>query len=860
MAEPQALTVQFISRARHLDRLNQHLARALNGTGQVCFVTGEPGAGKTALVADFTRAAQQEHKNVIVAFGDCNALSAEGDPYLPFREMMVLLLGDVEHGVSEGNITLENASRLRRLFNFTRDALLEAGPDIVGIFVPGGSLLARLGTKLVQQNVAPAVTRTGVDQSQVLHQFTSVLRKLAAQNPLILVVDDLHWADQASISLLFHLARRIEGTPILIVGTYRPHEIDQPRASGSHPLGTVVNEIRRYYGDILIDLDSDEADEKRAFVERLLDAEPNDYPRAFREEFLQRTDAQPLFAVELLQAMKEQTVIARDRGLWHIDGVGDWRKLPGRVEGVIAERVRRLPPDLQSLLTDASVQGELFSVEILANLAGKPALDVLRSLGDAHQKHRVVRPCATRRDGGVRLSQFRFVHNLFQTYLYERMSEAERAYRHEAVGGAMEEVYSTASDLAAAQLAHHYAVAGNARKALHYLRAAGDAARRKYAHQEALGQYQRALAFARDLDDVAQLATLHEAVGDVQALTGFGAEAVVELQSALDLVSVPLAAARLHRKIASAHSNRHFFSDAESAFSVATATLESIDDRDRAWWQEWAELKLIAVWLCYFDRGNPRRLMRLIAEFDEHVDHVDSPVQVAGFKQVHVMAALREEKYRLTEPTLELARAYLETARASRDEYQNAMAIFQLGFCELWAGSFDAARQHLEEGLERSARIGAAFPAVLAVTYLAVEARMCGDVERVTRHTAAAAPWLREARNDNYTACAAANEAWLRYKRNQVDDAVPFLGQALEVWSRPTNSYPFAWLAACPLAAIHAGRGDMDAAVAMFQTMLGPVQQEFHPGLTSSLHQAIRTSEEGDVRNALALAAQFGLH
>jgi tetratricopeptide (TPR) repeat protein len=860
MAEQQALTGPFIGRARHLDRLNLHLVRALNGTGQVCFVTGEPGAGKTALVAEFTRAAQRKHHNVIVAFGDCNALSAEGDPYLPFREMMTLLLGDVEHGVSEGNITQENATRLRRLFKFTREALLEAGPDIVGIFVPGGSLLARLGTRLVQHNAAPAVTRTGVDPSQVLLQFTSVLRRLAAQNPLILVVDDLHWADQASISLLFHLARRIEGTPILIVGTYRPHEIDLPLASAPHPLGSTVNEIRRYYGDIIIDLDADEDEEKRRFVEQLLDAEPNDYPRAFREDFLQRTDGQPLFAVELLQAMKEQGVIAGDGGTWRINGVVDWRKLPGRVEGVIAERVRRLPPDLLALLTDASIQGDPFSVEILANLTGRPPLDVLRSLGDAHHKHRVVRPHGTRRDGGVRLSQFRFVHNLFQIYLYERMSEAERGYRHEAVAAATEDVYGAASDVAAVQLAHHYSVAGNAGKALHYLRAAGNAARRSYAHQEALGQYQRALTFARMLDDVAHVAMLHEAVGDVLALTGHGADAVVALQGALELATAPLTTARLQRKIASAYSNRHLVADAENAFAAAAATLESVGQRDDAWWHEWAELKLGTVWLCYFYGTEPHRLLQLITEFEEHVDHVASPIHVAGFKQVHVMVALREEKFRLTESTLELARTYLEAARASADEYQNAMAVFQLGFCELWAGSFDSARLHLGEGLERSTKIGAAFPAVLAVTYLAVEARMRGDVARVARYRAAAEPWLLEVKNDIYTACAAANDGWLHYKRSEIEDAVPLFGQALDVWGRLATPYPFAWLAACPLAAIHAQRGDLDAAIVMLRTMLGPRQQQYHPDLTRSFQQAVHTGQEADVRAALALAAQHRMH
>jgi predicted ATPase len=107
-------STSFIGRTTHLARLQQFLDRTLLGNGQVCFVTGEPGAGKTALIAEFTRVAQEDHREVVVAFGDCNALSGEGDPYLPFREIMTLLLGDVDHGLAEGNITPENAGRLRR--------------------------------------------------------------------------------------------------------------------------------------------------------------------------------------------------------------------------------------------------------------------------------------------------------------------------------------------------------------------------------------------------------------------------------------------------------------------------------------------------------------------------------------------------------------------------------------------------------------------------------------------------------------------------------------------------------------------------------------------------------------------------
>ena len=122
-----------------------------------------------------------------------------------------------------------------------------------------------------------------MQQSDLFGQLTKVLQALSHLHPLLLVLDDLQWADAGSIALLFHLARRLTGQCILIVGAYRPDDLVAGRDGGRHPLEAVIHELQRDYGDIHVDLSQSDG---RQFVEALLDTEPNRLEPAFRSDAL----------------------------------------------------------------------------------------------------------------------------------------------------------------------------------------------------------------------------------------------------------------------------------------------------------------------------------------------------------------------------------------------------------------------------------------------------------------------------------------------------------------------------------------------------------------------------------------------
>jgi adenylate cyclase len=530
----------FVGREDELAKVDAFLDGALAGQGRVIFVTGGPGRGKTALLEAFARRAMERHPSLLVASGKCNAYSGLGDPYLPYRDLMAMLTGDVEGRWDAGAISRDHARRLWAARSLVVQNLLEHGPHLLDLFVPGGALLSR--ATAAEQEDAPWLSRlrehvqrdwTGseeVEQSHLFQQITNVLRAVSRVQPLLLILDDIQWADAASISLLFHLGRRLADVDsrLLIACAYRPEEVALGRGGVRHPLAKVLSELKRAFGDVWVDLGRADEVEGRAFVDAVLDAEPNRLGNEFRATLFERTGGHPLFTVELLRAMQDRGELLKDEdGAWNAGPTLDWEVLPARVEAVIQERIDRLDPELRDILTVASVEGELFTAQVLAHVCGVPERSLLRQLsGDLERRHRLVRAQEEMETSLRRMSRYRFGHILFQDYLYKRLSQGERGLLHGEVGAALETLYAGELDEMAVQLAHHFHQAGDHSRAFHYFTLAGERAARLYESGEAITHYTRAIQLAETISpDVLSLARLHRGRGLASARQGEFAQA-----------------------------------------------------------------------------------------------------------------------------------------------------------------------------------------------------------------------------------------------------------------------------------------------------------------------------------------------
>lgn len=498
----------FVAREQELARLQHALDAAKAGQGQPLFVIGGAGRGKTTLLSEFSRRALANDPDLLVVSGHANAYTGIGDPYLPWRAALKLLLGDVEAGVAGGQLTLVQARRLWMALPITLPLLADHAPDLVGPFIASQSLLARAalvidnqGDWLPRLEKAANASSMRLEQARLFAQFTALLHAIAARRPLLLILEDLHWADASSINLLFHCCRQLSGHAICLLGAYRHNAIAVSQDGHPHPLVGVMAELKRQYGDIWLDLAAVDANQGRHFVDAYLDAqavaltEPS--AQDFRQALFAHTRGHPLFTVELVHDLQERGDLQQaEDGSWSVAHATDWARLPAKVEGVIEQRLASVAEDLRQALTVASVEGEIFTAEVVALVQGGPARAlVLRLSGEGDRQHRLVNAQALEWVGSQRLAHYRFRHHLFQRYLYQQLDESERVYLHEAVGQAIEALYGEQIAECAVQLAHHFQLAGRANKAIHYLERAAHAA----LHKSAYAETERHVTLALDL-------------------------------------------------------------------------------------------------------------------------------------------------------------------------------------------------------------------------------------------------------------------------------------------------------------------------------------------------------------------------
>jgi DNA-binding SARP family transcriptional activator/predicted ATPase len=534
--DPEAV---FVGRAQEMNRLFTALEQTMRGQGQLIFLAGEAGSGKSALVQAFLRQAQTAQPDLLAVTGMCHVFSGTGDPFLPFRDVLLGLIGDEEALRASSRSNPETARRIARALPATVPALIQSGPDLVGTLLSPGALSRHVSgdsqdpwafelADFLQQRNKAGPQRT-YDAGDIYSQVSRFLSTIAGQQPLVLVLEDLHWADASSVSLLSYLSLRVTSSPILIIGTYRPEAL-AARREQEHPLETALHEWKRQFGDCAIDLDAANDRDAGSFVRQVLDTLKHHLTDEFLNRFSNQTGGHPLFTIELLRHMQERgMLLLGSDGCWDESSALSWEDLPAKVEGVLDIRLGQIDSSMRAVLSAASIEGEAFTAEIAAQVAGQDPDAVVRRLGRIARNLHIVVEGEVRQVNGRRLSGFRFRHSLFSTYLYKQLSTAERAYYHEQVAQAMEQIYTNdPRGLAemAPVLAFHFREAGRAGKAIDYFQMAASHAALIGALEDAIRQLRAGLQLLSYLTDEnarrrLELALQLALIAPLQALKGY---------------------------------------------------------------------------------------------------------------------------------------------------------------------------------------------------------------------------------------------------------------------------------------------------------------------------------------------------
>jgi predicted ATPase len=467
---------QTVGREQERAALWAGFESAAAGGGLLLCVTGEPGIGKTTLVEDFLAELADGEPAWCVARGRCSERLAGAEAYLPVLEALDSLL----RGTAG-----EAAARALRL----------AAPTWYAQLVPPAPGDAAGETLAARARAA--------SQERMRHDLLAFLKELSRRRPLVLFLDDVHWADVSTANLLAYLGARCDGLRLLLLVTCRPTELLLSR----HPFGQ-VKEVLHVQGacrEILLGFLS-----RQDIDAYLAQAFPG---HAFAADFASlvyaRTEGNPLFMADLLRYLRERKVIAEEGGRWGLArAVPDLRReLPESVRGLIQRKLDHLDETDRRLLSAASVQGHEFDSAVAARVLGMGAAEAEERLEALDRIHGLVRLRREQEfpDGTLSL-RYQFVHVLYQNALYAALQPARRTAWSAAVAQALLGHHGGQGAAAAGELALLFEAARDWARAADYFCTAAENAARVYANQEAVVLARRGLALLDKMPDTPQKA------------------------------------------------------------------------------------------------------------------------------------------------------------------------------------------------------------------------------------------------------------------------------------------------------------------------------------------------------------------
>ncbi len=511
----------FVGRGDELGQLFSVWQTALTGTTDAVLIGGEPGVGKTRLAGEWSR--QAHAQGALVLYGRCD--EDLGAPYQPFAEALRSL------------VPCLGAARLRAL----------RGVEALLALVPGlADVLPDVAT--------PTRADPDTERYALFDAVVAVLAAASAGTPVVLILDDLHWAAKPTLLLLRHLLRFGDHARVQIIGTYRSTDLDR-----SHPLAAMLADLHRdgtAHRLALVGLDEDDV---TAYV-----AEAGYDDQELARALASVTGGNPFFLIEALRHVEESG--------------GHWEPgtLPQGVREAVSRRLSRLPAETNKALAAAAVIGSRFSVHLVERVVGD---DLIDAFDEACRAGIIIEE-----SGGC----YRFNHAIVRQSLLAELPSVRRMRLHQRIATTLE-TESGAEDELLAELAHHYfecAWAGNAAKAVEYCRRAADQAMTRLAYEGAADLYDHALHALEELDDelpdrddqVAELLIARcealLAAGDVASAAG-----VVSQLQAATVDSVRLAAwATCFDGQLSMLTHPERLDEIESALDGAARRLAELDD------------------------------------------------------------------------------------------------------------------------------------------------------------------------------------------------------------------------------------------------------------------------------------------
>jgi predicted ATPase/class 3 adenylate cyclase len=552
--EALGLSASLIGRDAELERMLASLDLACRGSAQLVRLVGEAGIGKSRLLNEFIARIGDEERFAVVAIRQA-ACSPLGEQSYGTLAAVVRSAA----GMPQSGPVAETRARLS-------DLLGELGLDdeeaarltpllfhVIGLGDPDGAL----------RHVEPEQLRR-----QIFFAIRTIFERRLALGPLLIVVEDLHWADAVSLEALRFLMDRLERRRLMLVFTHRP-TFDVEQLDSSRISHTTLR---------LAPLDDNDG---RKLLASLFGQGWDKTLNTLGSRILGRAGGNPLFVEEIVRGFIESGILVRDGPHWRAAASETAAEIPASIQAMLLARMDRLQPEVRRLAQEAAVLGPRFDATLLAAVSADPkkieaGLDLLC---DAEIIEEVA-------DISSMASQsYHFTQALLQDVIYQNLLLQRRTEMHGQVGAALEQSCGQEperlEDLLL--LGHHFSLSANRSKGAHYLRAAGDRARTIYANDDAIRHYQQALtALADDPEPVELRLSLHERVADLCGSTGRRDAACEHYRTVLEVRRAAgdrVGAARILRKLGRLLWESGKRNQAEAHYAEAALSLKGTDAR-----------------------------------------------------------------------------------------------------------------------------------------------------------------------------------------------------------------------------------------------------------------------------------------
>ncbi len=470
---------RIVGRSQEYEEARSLWLETVSGSGQTLLISGEPGIGKTRLMRELVTQSEVSGGRVLIG----EAYAESSTPYGAFAQIVHSAL----NGKSHNGLKLPD---------FVLDDVLDLAPELRPYYPD------------IESN--PDLDPESA-QRRLFENMVSFCNELSAAAPLLLVLDDAHWADSGSIALFQHLVRRTKKKPVMLLATYREVELREAR-----PFNEMLLELNRQRLGTRIKLARLDREQTRDLLSAIFDEEitPDFLDGIYRE-----TDGNPFFIEEVCRTLVESGELYFAEGEWHRPSMEDL-EIPQGVQVAVESRLMKLPDDVQDTLRIAAVLGREFDYEVLivaSDLAEDSVIDAIEAADRAQMVQE-----------GREDTLYEFVHALVPQSIRENTHRLRRRKLHKRAAAAYEKVQPENYE----SLSYHYGEGGNDSKALHYYILAGERALANYSNQDADNHFTAALNLT---DDESERAMILAQLGKAQSRLSRPAESVETWQRSIDL-------------------------------------------------------------------------------------------------------------------------------------------------------------------------------------------------------------------------------------------------------------------------------------------------------------------------------------